>query len=176
MATRQKQSKNKYEKCGIYQLICPSCNMKYVGQTGRPFKVRFQEHLRDFKYGNKKSKIAQNLLENKHSIGPMENIMDTIHITNNGRMMDTLEIYYIFRVTKLNSQINDKFTVKPNIIFETIVHKDLHRRLSATYSPQPSAHNSVLLELCLCSHGKKSTAEHNRRSPTAYVSHLQSLQ
>jgi len=57
----------------------------------------------------------------------MESIMETIHITNNGRMMDTLERYYIFRVTKLNNQINDKFTVKPNIIFETIVHKDLHR-------------------------------------------------
>jgi hypothetical protein len=49
LATRQKQSKNKYEKCGIYQLTCPSCNMKYVGQTGRPFKARFQEHLTGFK-------------------------------------------------------------------------------------------------------------------------------
>jgi len=48
----------------------------------------------------------------------MENIMETIHITNNGRMMDTLERYYIFRVTKLNNQINDKFIVKPNIIFD----------------------------------------------------------
>jgi hypothetical protein len=42
LATRQKHPKNKYEKCGIYELTCPSCNMKYVGQTGRPFKVRFQ--------------------------------------------------------------------------------------------------------------------------------------
>ena len=121
------------------------------------------------------AKIAQNL-ENKHPIGPMENMMDTIHITNTGRMMDTLERYYIFRVTKLNNQINDKLTVKPNIIFETIVHKDLHRGLFSTYSPQPSANNSVLLELCLCTHGKKSTAEHHRRSLIAYVSHLQSLQ
>jgi hypothetical protein len=74
--------------------------MKYVGQTGRPFKVRFQEHLRDFKYGSKKSKFAQHLLENEHSIGPMENIMEAIHITNKGRMIDTLERYYIFRETK----------------------------------------------------------------------------
>ena len=175
MATWQKQSKTKYKKCCIYQLTCPSCNMKYAGQTVRPFKVRFQECLRDFKYGNKKSKFAQYLLENKHPIGPMENIMETIHITNNGRMMDTLERYYIFRVTKLNNQISDKFTVIPNIIFETVVHKHLHRGLSAIYSPQPSTHNSVLLELCLCTHGKKSTAEHHRRSPTAYVSGLQSL-
>jgi hypothetical protein len=104
--------------------------MKYAGQTGRPFKVLFQEHLRDFKQ-RKISKFAQNLLENKHPIYPMEHIMETIHITNKSRMVDTLERYYIFRETKLNNQINDKLTLKRNIIFETIVHEDPHRELSA---------------------------------------------
>ena len=93
--------------------------MKYTGQIGRPFRVRFQEHFRDFKYCNNKSKFAQHLLENRHSIGPMENRMDTIHITNKGRMMDTLE-------TEFNNQINDRLTVKPNAIFEAVVHKDSH--------------------------------------------------
>jgi hypothetical protein len=51
----------------------------------------------------------------------MQDIMDVIHITRKGRMMDTLEKFYLFRVTKLNNQINDKLTVKLNIIFETIV-------------------------------------------------------
>jgi len=45
--------------------------MKYTGQTGQPFKVRFQEHLRDFKYKNNKSKFAQHLTDNKHAIGSM---------------------------------------------------------------------------------------------------------
>jgi len=105
--------------------------MKYTGQTGRPFKVRFHEHFQDFKYEIKKSKFAQHLLQNKHSIGPMESIMENIHITNKGRMMGTLEKFYIFREIKLNDQINDKQTVKPNIIFETTVHKDPHRGLPA---------------------------------------------
>jgi len=65
----------------------------------------------------------------------MENMRETIHIPNKGRMMDTLERYYIFREIKLNNQINDKLTAKHNIIFETIVHKDLHSGLSATQSP-----------------------------------------
>jgi len=43
--------------------------MKYIGQTGRPFKVCFHEHFRDFKYGNGKSRFAQHLLENDHSMG-----------------------------------------------------------------------------------------------------------
>ena len=65
----------------------------------------------------------------------MENITETIHITNKGRMMNTLERYYIFRKTELSNQINEKLTVMPNIIFQTIVHKDPHRGISATYSP-----------------------------------------
>jgi len=27
---------NKFKKCGIYQLICPDWDMKYIGQTGNP--------------------------------------------------------------------------------------------------------------------------------------------
>jgi len=53
----------------------------------------------------------------------MENIMDSIHITNKGRMMDTLKRFYIYREIKSNNQINDKLTVSANAIFETIVHK-----------------------------------------------------
>jgi hypothetical protein len=98
--------------------------MKHTGQTGRPFKTRFQEHLRDFKYGNSRSKFAQQLLENKHAIGPMEDIMDIIHVTNKGNMMDTLERYYIYKETVSNNQINDKLTTKPNPIFDAVIHKD----------------------------------------------------
>ena len=91
------------------------------------FWTHFQQHLRDFKYGNGKSSFTLHLLENRHNIGPMEDIMNTIHITYKGRLMDTLEKFYIFCETKLNNQINDKLAVKPNIIFDTIVQKDPHR-------------------------------------------------
>jgi hypothetical protein len=57
----------------------------------------------------------------------MENIMDVIHITNKGRMMDTIEKYYIYKEIKLNNQINDKLTVQPNVIFETLVQQDAQR-------------------------------------------------
>jgi hypothetical protein len=57
----------------------------------------------------------------------MEDIGNTIHIPDKGRLMDTLEKFYIFPEMKLNHQINDKLAVKPNIIFYTIVQKDPHR-------------------------------------------------
>ena len=64
LSKKPEQTTNIYDKSGIYQLECPTCNMRYIGQTGRPFRTRYQEHLRDFKYNNYKSKFAQHLLEN----------------------------------------------------------------------------------------------------------------
>jgi hypothetical protein len=105
----------------VYQLTSPNCEKKYTGQIGGPFKVRFQEHLRDFKHGNNRSKFAQDLLENNHGIGSVENIMHIIHITSKGKMIDTLEKLYIYTETEANNQINDKLTVQNNAVFETIV-------------------------------------------------------
>jgi len=60
------------------QLPYLDCNQKYIGQTGRDFHIRFQEHFRDYKYRNSKPKFARHVLENKHSICPKENIMDIL--------------------------------------------------------------------------------------------------
>jgi hypothetical protein len=103
LTTRYEHNQSKYENNGIYQLTCPTCNKKYTGQTGRQFRIRFQEHFRDFKYGNGKSRFAAHLLENKHSIGPMDNITETLHTMGKGRMIDTLEGFYIFQETKINN-------------------------------------------------------------------------
>ena len=108
---KQETPLNKYEKCGIYQLTYPDCEMKYTGQTGRPFKVRYQEHLRDFTY-NRKSGFAQHLADNRHAMGRMEDVMEIVHITRKGRMMDTLEGLHIYEQTKAGNQINDRMTIK----------------------------------------------------------------
>ena len=55
-----------------------------------------------------KSKFAQHLLDSRHSIVPMENIMEFLHINKRGSMMTTLERFHIYNVTKLDNQINDK--------------------------------------------------------------------
>jgi hypothetical protein len=72
-------------------------------------------------------------MHNRHAIGPLQDIMDVVHITRKRRMMGTLEKFYIFRETKLNNQIKDKLTVKPNIVFETIVRYDHCRGLRNSY-------------------------------------------
>ena len=86
LAQNKNTNFNKFNKSGVYQLTCQDCNRKYIGQTGRPFYIRFQENLRDFKYENGKSKFAQHLIDNRHSITPMENI-EVLH-TNKKRQYD----------------------------------------------------------------------------------------
>ena len=54
---------DKFDNCRIYQLTCLDCNKQYVGQTGRSFRTRYREHLRDFKYNSGNSKYEQHLIE-----------------------------------------------------------------------------------------------------------------
>jgi len=53
--------------------------------------------------------------------------MDVIHITSKGKILDTMEKFYIYKETRINNQINDKCTVKPNVIFETLILEDTDR-------------------------------------------------
>ena len=62
-------------------------------------------------------------------------IMDTLFFTNKGRLMDAVESFFIFRETKPDNQLNDKLTVKQNIIFETVVREDPHRGIYDACSP-----------------------------------------
>ena len=39
-------------------------------------------------------------------------------------MLDTMEKFYIYKETKINNQINDKWTVRSNIIFDILVQND----------------------------------------------------
>ena len=60
-------------------------------------------------------------MKSRHSIGPMEDILKVLFTTNKGRLMDTKEKFYIYEETQNNSQVNDKNTVKQNMIFDVTV-------------------------------------------------------
>jgi len=131
------KARNQLDKSRVYRLTCPDCNMKYVGQTGRSFRIRFQEHYRDFKYNNNKSKFAMQLLENHHSIGHIDIIMEILYITKEGRTMDTIEKYYIYKETKNGNQINDKNTIKQNRIYDAVIQGETDRsRIRNRYAMQ----------------------------------------
>ena len=57
----------------------------------------------------------------------MKDIMEVLHIKKKGNMMNTLERFHICNKTKIDNQINDKGTVKQNIIFDTIIRRSSGR-------------------------------------------------
>lgn len=107
--------------------------MKYIGHMGRLFHVRFKEHVQDYIYYNNKSNFANHLLENKNSFNSMENSIEILHTTWKGRMLNNIEKFYIYRETKNNYKINDRHNiVTPNVIFDTILHRNNDRALKVT--------------------------------------------
>ena len=42
LTTKQEETTSKYDKSGIYQLKCPTCDMKYIGQIGHHLKPDFK--------------------------------------------------------------------------------------------------------------------------------------
>jgi hypothetical protein len=91
-----------------------------MGEIGRPFYTRCEVHFRNYKHGNGISKFVQHLLDNKHSIGTMEDIMEILHVTKKGVIMNTLVKFHIYNEIKLDSKINDKCMIKSNVTFDTI--------------------------------------------------------
>ena len=111
-----------YQYKGTWPIVCCSC------------LVLVFLFWMNFKYGNRKSTFTQHLIDNWHNIRRMDDIMYTVHITSKGKMINILEKYYIFCKTKLNNQINDKVTIKQNIMFDTVVCYNHHRWLPDAYT------------------------------------------
>jgi hypothetical protein len=63
---------DKYSQSGVYSLKCLSCDQIYVGQTGRSFKTRYEEHIGDIRHNKDKSKYALHMLQYKHEYGTIE--------------------------------------------------------------------------------------------------------
>jgi hypothetical protein len=63
----------------------------------------------------------------------MNEIMEVIHVAKKGKMLDTLEKFYIYKETKHGNQINDKLTFQTNPIFEAIVQNPPHGGLQTPH-------------------------------------------
>jgi hypothetical protein len=113
------------------------------------------------------SKFARHLLDNEHSIGPIENITDTVHSNSKGRMLDTMEKFY--KETKINNQINDKWTVRPNIIFKTLVQKGTNR---VHTTPQQTGHLVTRIDYMGTHARTSSSPSRNRKYLCILTTHL----
>jgi hypothetical protein len=77
----------KYKCSGIYALTCKTCKHKYIGQTSRELKQRYQEHTRYIRNNNPQSAFALHILDNKHEYGTIEEIMELVKPIKNTRLL-----------------------------------------------------------------------------------------
>jgi hypothetical protein len=95
--------KNQYLSSGIYKLTCPDCNKAYIGQTGRNFSIRFNEHNQAFCKNSTSSNVAQHLNEHAHSFGTIDTTTHILQHQKKGPHLNTLEKFYIHEEAALTT-------------------------------------------------------------------------
>jgi hypothetical protein len=85
----------KYRESGAHQHTCPYFKQNmWARQTD--FYTQFKEHLQSIKNSNTNSKSAKHPHNNKYEFGPIEEIMDALHVINKGNHMNTLQKFYTY--------------------------------------------------------------------------------
>jgi hypothetical protein len=80
------------------------------------FQTRYKEHIREIKTNGQKSKYAQHILYTTHNYDKAEKTMKILHIEKKGRMLNILESYHIYELTKQKLQMNEALTDNYNPI------------------------------------------------------------
>jgi hypothetical protein len=91
---------DRFNLSGVYQLQCAECPLKYIGQSGRTFKIRFKEHIKNINNNGQNSKFAQNVVDTTHEYGTTNQTMEILHIAKKGRALDTYERFHIYEISK----------------------------------------------------------------------------
>jgi hypothetical protein len=64
---------------------------------------------------------AKHLLENQHTLQPIQKCMSILHSTGKGPLLNTLEKFYIYRETLKDNKLSDKNTVASNFIVDAVL-------------------------------------------------------
>ena len=128
---------NFLDRTGVYKISCDSCDKIYIGQTGRSFRKRFNDHISKTQNINStqqlekvNTKYGLHLINNNHDytddkINNIHKNLKPIYFCNKGKFLDTLEEFEIYKNTQINANklINDKLLNKKNVLFDKIIKK-----------------------------------------------------
>jgi hypothetical protein len=106
-------------------LKCFSCEQNYIGQTGRSFKIRYNEHIRDIRFNKEKSKYASHILQFSHEYGPIDNTMNILKTLNKGIFLDVIERFHIYKTSKVKPIINEQHVDEYNILFKILLKHEI---------------------------------------------------
>jgi Reverse transcriptase (RNA-dependent DNA polymerase) len=114
------------EKSGVYKLKCGECNKIYLGETGRKFKIRMNEHAKGEGVRVTNSLYARHFNESGHKfINPKEN-MEIIKIENNPQKRKLIEELEILKVKKEDK--NKLMNIKVDFTNEEIFYYILNNK------------------------------------------------
>jgi hypothetical protein len=108
-------------RSGVYGLSCPDCNKAYIGQTGRNFRTRYEEHERAFRYNNPSSKYALHALTHQHAFGNIKDSFQILHTQKKGTLLNNIERFHIFKEASTHNHLNDPHTIPSSSIFQAIL-------------------------------------------------------
>jgi hypothetical protein len=66
------------------------------------------------------SRYAHHILDTGHAYGTIEDTLNILHLEKKGPLMNTLEQFHIYRLSKDNLHLNDTYTDTYNPIFNLI--------------------------------------------------------
>ena len=113
---------NKFTQSGVYKLTCPDCGKAYIGQTGRDFTSRYNEHKRSFRNNTSTSKFAKHLNDHLHAFGPIKDVTQVVQFHKKGPPLNTIEQFHIHKEAASHNHLNDEHTITPNRLFDTILN------------------------------------------------------
>jgi hypothetical protein len=103
---------------------CLYCPLKYSGQTGRTFNIRYKEHIQAIRNNNSNSVYSNHILNTGHTYGTIADTMDILRMGRKGRHLNTLEKYCIYKISRKNLHMNDTHIDTYNPIFQTLHELD----------------------------------------------------
>ena len=108
-----------------------------MGQTGRSFTTRFQEHKNAFKNNSHSSKYAKHLIEQNHILDSIQNTMQVLQYQNKGAHLNTYERFHIYMEYINKNHLNNEHTIFPNKLFDTLLKP--HNTLKKTHPLRSSS-------------------------------------
>jgi hypothetical protein len=99
---------------------CLDCPLKYIGQTGKTFDIRYKEHIHAIRNNIGNSGYSNHILDTGHTYGTTADTMEIIRTGRKGRHLNTLEKCHIHRISKNNLHMNDTYVDTHTPIFEIL--------------------------------------------------------
>lgn len=132
-------SKDPLNCSGIYMLNCKNCPHKYIGQTRRTFRIRFNEHKSDFIHNRNRSKFALHLINTGHELSNIKDTLKIIKTENNGSILNTMEMYYISKAINNNVSLINESLPHFSHPLNSLLKKPPDKKTPSPHPP-PSSH------------------------------------